>query len=110
MNRSVASGAQDLASPYYAWFQTAERLSDRLVETSPTRPFHVARAIERVLTVRRPRLRYVVGWRAALILGLRRYVPGELFERLYFGAAVRLVTQQGSLGRTRSARPHRTEP
>lgn len=93
-NRGYARRALDPASPYYAWFLQSQRLTDQLVATSPTRPIHVAQAVHQALTARRPRLRYVVGWRANLILTLRRYLPGELFERLYFGAAVRRVTHE----------------
>lgn len=92
VHRGVAKRALNPKSPYYAWFRESEHLADRLVETSPTRPIHVAKTIHRALTAKRPRLRYVVGWRAGLVLTLRRYLPGELFERLYFGEAVRRVT------------------
>lgn len=92
VNRGVAEEALDPESPYYAWFREAERQADRLVETSPTRPIHVAQTVHQVLTAERPKLRYVVGRRASLVLMLRRYLPGELFERLYFGEAVRRVT------------------
>jgi NAD(P)-dependent dehydrogenase (short-subunit alcohol dehydrogenase family) len=91
-HRSIAKGALDPESRYDAWFRKSERLADRLVETSPTRPVDVARAVYRVLTARRPKLRYMVGRRAGLVVALRRYLPGELFERLYFGEAVRRVT------------------
>jgi len=90
--RGIAKGALDPESPYYAWFWASERLADRLVETSPTKPVDVARAVYRALTARHPRLRYMVGRRAGLVVALRRYLPGELFERLYFGEAVRRVT------------------
>ena len=93
IHRGIAKGALDPRSPYYAWFRESERLADRLVETSPTRPIHVARTVHHALTARRPRLRYVVGWRAGLVLALRRYLPRESFERLYFGQAVRRVTR-----------------
>jgi NAD(P)-dependent dehydrogenase (short-subunit alcohol dehydrogenase family) len=93
VHRGIAEGALNPKSPYSAWFRESERLADRLVETSPTRPIHVARTVHRALTARRPRLRYVVGWRAHLVLTLRRYLPGESFERLYFGQAVRRVTR-----------------
>ena len=92
-NRRIAEKAQDPSSPYYAWFCEAERLADKLVSSSPTKPVDVARTVHHILTVRRPRLRYVVGRRANLVLTLRRYLPGELFERLYFGEAVRRVTR-----------------
>jgi len=93
VHRGIAEGALNPESPYYAWFRESERLANRLVETSPTRPMHVARTVHRALTARRPRRRYVVGWRAGLVLTLRRYLPGESFERLYFGQAVRRVTR-----------------
>lgn len=92
-NRGFARRALDPASPYYAWFLESQRLTDRLVASSSTRPIHVAQAVHHALTARRPKLRYVVGWRAGLILALRRYLPAGLFEKLYFGEAVRRVTR-----------------
>ncbi|MBC8263454.1 MAG: SDR family oxidoreductase [Anaerolineales bacterium] len=91
-HRGFAERALDPGSSYYAWFLESQRLTDRLVETSPTRPVHVAKAVHRALMAKRPKLRYVVGRRASLVLTLRRYLPSELFERLYFGEAVRRVT------------------
>lgn len=93
VNRGVAPRALDPQGPYYAWFREEERLADALVRTSPTSPRDVAVTVQRALTARRPRLRYVVGRRAGLVLALKRYVPGELFERFYFGAAMRRVTR-----------------
>lgn len=92
-HRGYAKRAFDPSSPYHAWFVESQRLTDKLVESSPTRPVHVARAVHQALTAKRPRLRYVVGWRAGLVLGLRRFLPGELFERIYFGEVVRRVTK-----------------
>jgi NAD(P)-dependent dehydrogenase (short-subunit alcohol dehydrogenase family) len=92
-NRGIARGSQDPDSPYAAWFQAEERLANGLVETSPTRPVHVAKAVYHALSARRPRLHYMVGSRAGLMVALRRYLPGELFERLYFGEAIRRVTK-----------------
>ena len=66
-----------------------------MVQTSPTKPVDVARTVHNALTARRPRLRYMVGRRASLLVALRRYLPDELFERLYFGEAVRRVTKAG---------------
>lgn len=94
VNRGVARRALDpQQSPYYDWFRRAEALADELVQSSPTTPADVASAVYRALTARRPKLRYVVGRRASLVLALRRYVPGELFERLYFGEAMRRVAK-----------------
>jgi NAD(P)-dependent dehydrogenase (short-subunit alcohol dehydrogenase family) len=91
-NRGVAPAALDPQSPYHRWFVAEERLADHLLRSSPTMTTDVARTIERALTAARPRLRYLVGRRARHVLRLRRLLPGEWFERLYFGAAIRSVT------------------
>lgn len=93
IHRGVAQGAENPDSPYYRWFRREEALADRLANSSPTRPAHVARAIHRALTAARPRLRYMVGRRAKLVYLLRRYLPDRLFETLYFGGVVRYVTR-----------------
>jgi NAD(P)-dependent dehydrogenase (short-subunit alcohol dehydrogenase family) len=95
VNRNIAKRALDPASPYNAWFREAESLADRLVDTSPTKAADVVRAVHRALTVRRPRLRYMVGYRAGLVVALRRYLPRDFFDQLYFGTIVRKVTKAG---------------
>ena len=92
-NRGSARAALDPSSPYAAWFRETERLANSLVASAPTTPEDVARTVYRALTVQHPRWRYVVGRRARLLLTLRRYLPGELFERLYFRAIIRWVTR-----------------
>jgi len=52
------------------------------VEQGPD-PERVARAILRVAATPRPRLRYRVGPRANLLVGLRQLLPASLFERVY---------------------------
>jgi NAD(P)-dependent dehydrogenase (short-subunit alcohol dehydrogenase family) len=91
-NRTLGRGAERAESPYRGWFGRSERLADRLVATAPTTAADVARTVDRALTARRPRLRYVVGGRARLVLGLRDYLPGESFERLYRAALSRQLT------------------
>ena len=92
VHRGIARRAKDPSSPYHAWFERQEEIADELVRTSPTTPDQVADAIYRALTDGRPQLRYIVGKRARLVVTLRRYLPGELFERFYFGEAMRRVT------------------
>lgn len=94
-NRYLAQAARDPSSPYARWFERAELLADRVVASAPTRPADVAHTVHRALTDRRPRLRYVVGARARLVLNLRAYMPGESFERIYFGTVMRQVTGGG---------------
>lgn len=91
-HRVVGAGAEDPDSPYRAWFRHMEQLTDGLVQSSPTTVNDVAEAVHRAMTVTRPRLRYMVGRRARRIMALRRYLPGELFEKLYFGRVLRKIT------------------
>jgi NAD(P)-dependent dehydrogenase (short-subunit alcohol dehydrogenase family) len=93
-NRGLARGALDPRSPYHRWFRRLEEWSDRLVEAAPNRPDDVARAVHHALTARRPRLRYVVGRRARLLIRLRAYLPGESFERIVFALLARRLTRE----------------
>ena len=97
-HRATAGGATDPRSPYHELFWTSEAIADKIVERSPTRPEHVARAIREALTAKEPRMRYVVGGGASVVIALRRYMPHRLFERLYFGGYIRRLER-----RTRSA-------
>lgn len=99
VNRGVARRALQEQGPYYSWFCNEEKLADGLVRSSPTTPADVACAVQEALTAKRPRLRYVVGRRARLVLLVRRYMPGELFERFYFGEAMRRITGSRAHGR-----------
>jgi len=92
-NRNRAARAVDPARPYYAWFCEHERIVDDLLRRNRVTKAEVARVVLRILAARPPRLRYLVGAKAKLIVGLRRYLPGELFERLYWGFVRRLVTR-----------------
>jgi NAD(P)-dependent dehydrogenase (short-subunit alcohol dehydrogenase family) len=95
VHRGLARRAAAAESPYRAWFEQQEALADALVSSSPTRPVDVAAQVHTLLTTPRPALRSVVGRRANLVVTLRKLLPGELFERLYFGEAVKRVTQAG---------------
>ncbi len=98
--RRIAAAARSSASPYYDWFTRAEAQADALVRSSKLTPADVAAVVAHAMTTRRPRLRYTVGRRASLVMSLRRYLPGELFERLYFGEVIRRVTRQRPARRT----------
>ena len=92
-NRGTAKRARDQASPYYAWFCQAEKEADRLVRASRATPADVAAVVYQALTVERPKLRYMIGRKARLAVKLRRWLPGESFEHLYFGIVMRRVTR-----------------
>jgi NAD(P)-dependent dehydrogenase (short-subunit alcohol dehydrogenase family) len=95
VNRGRARAATDPASPYYRWFIRHEAMVDEVLRARRIVPEDVARAIERALTARRPRLRYVVGRGARVMVALKRCLPGELFARLYRAQVVRMVTRSG---------------
>jgi NAD(P)-dependent dehydrogenase (short-subunit alcohol dehydrogenase family) len=88
----VAVGAHNANSPYHEWFLREEEQALALVRSSKLTPGQVADTIHQAIVAKRPRLRYIIGLRANLAVALRRYLPGELFERMYFGEAVRRVT------------------
>lgn len=90
-HRGTAAAAADPGSPYHDLFWASEEIADRIVTRSPTRPEHVAAAVGRALTAERPRMRYVVGRGASVVIGLRRHMPERMFERLYFGGHIRRV-------------------
>lgn len=96
VNRGNAAHALDPESPYHAMFVKHEELADRFVETRKTRPTHVAHAVHRALTSRRPRMRYVVGRPAWLALALRGLLPDRVFDGLYFGALLRRIRDDGA--------------
>jgi len=92
MNRNRAKRALDPNGSYYAWFSQHEEMVDDRLRRSRVTTVDVAWTVHKILTSSRPRLRYVVGLPAKLILSLRRHIPGEVFERLLFGYIRRRVT------------------
>jgi NAD(P)-dependent dehydrogenase (short-subunit alcohol dehydrogenase family) len=100
-DHSAAEGAANPKSPYYVWFQRAERLFQQAMSSSPNRVPNVAAAVARALISPRPPLRTMVGPRARVVAALKRLAPGTLFERLYFGAVIHRVTGVASARRAR---------
>ncbi len=97
-HRGTAARANDPSSPYHDLFQESEAIADKIVERSPTRPVHVASVIVEALTVKQPRMRYVVGRGASIVISLRRHMPQSLFERLYFGGHIRRLERRRKAG------------
>ena len=91
-DRGIGMHARDSRSPYAEWFRRAEDQMDELIRGAGQTASDVAEAVHRAITVRRPRLRYVVGRRARILVNLRQRVPDALFERVYFGEMLRRVT------------------
>ena len=91
-NRHIARGAAAADSPYRSWFQKLEQLTDREAESAVLSPPDVAKVVLQILGAKRPRIRYVVGKRARFLLNLRRYLPGEIFDRLWTREMTRRVS------------------
>jgi len=91
-NRNRARRAKDPASPYYRWFCQHEHIVDQILARSQFGASDVAKVVYRILSARRPRLRYMVGRQAKTIVSLRRYIPGEWFDRFYWPLLRRMVT------------------
>jgi NAD(P)-dependent dehydrogenase (short-subunit alcohol dehydrogenase family) len=93
-HRGTAARASDSDSPYHDLFWASEEIADKFVERSRTRPEDVAHAIHEAITAPEPKMRYVVGRGASLVIRLRRHMPPTLFERLYFGGHIRRLERQ----------------
>jgi NAD(P)-dependent dehydrogenase (short-subunit alcohol dehydrogenase family) len=95
-HRGTAAGALDPESPYRELFRASEAMADRIVERSRTRPADVAAAVHHALSTRSPRMRYVVGRPASVVIVLRRYLPARFFERVYFGSFLRRIRRRAA--------------
>jgi len=91
VHRGRAKAALSASSPYRVWFSRHERMVDEILKTGRITSEDVAKTVHRALTARRPRLRYVVGWRPKLLVALRRVLPEAWFDRLYLRETVRLM-------------------
>jgi NAD(P)-dependent dehydrogenase (short-subunit alcohol dehydrogenase family) len=93
-HRGTAAGARDPGSPYHARFAASEAIADTIVSSSPTRPTDVAETIAEALEAAQPKLRYVVGRGARVVILARRLLPERAFERLYFGGQLRRLERR----------------
>jgi NAD(P)-dependent dehydrogenase (short-subunit alcohol dehydrogenase family) len=100
VNRNRARRALDPNGPYYTWFCQHEKLVDDLLRTNKVTPSEIADVVFSILNAKRPNLRYLVGVKAKAVVNLRRYIPGELFERIYFYFLRRMVTNSLEPART----------
>jgi NAD(P)-dependent dehydrogenase (short-subunit alcohol dehydrogenase family) len=93
INRNRARRAVDPASPYYFWFCQHEAIVDKLLATNKFTTADIAAVVYKILTARRPRLHYMVGFKLKLMVTLRDLIPFEWFERIHQKIIVRMVTK-----------------
>jgi NAD(P)-dependent dehydrogenase (short-subunit alcohol dehydrogenase family) len=93
VNRNRARRAQDPASPYYFWFCQHEAIVDGLLAANKFTAEDIAQVVHKILTARRPRLHYMVGFKFKLMLALRNMIPFEWYERIHEKIIVRMVSR-----------------
>jgi NAD(P)-dependent dehydrogenase (short-subunit alcohol dehydrogenase family) len=93
VHRNRARRAQDPASPYYYWFCQHEAIVDKLLATNKFTAEDIAAVVHKILTARKPRLHYMVGFKLKLMVTLRNLLPFELYERIHEKIIVRMVTK-----------------
>jgi len=93
INRNRARRAQDPASPYYFWFCQHEAIVDKLLATNKFTAEDIAAVVYKILTARKPRLHYMVGFKLKLMVALRNIIPFEWFERVHEKIIVRMVSK-----------------
>ena len=64
---------------------------DKLLATNKFTAEDVAGVVHKILTVRQPRLHYMVGFKLKLMVALRNIMPFEWFERIHEKLVVRMV-------------------
>jgi NAD(P)-dependent dehydrogenase (short-subunit alcohol dehydrogenase family) len=95
-NRQTALRAMAPDGPYRDWFLHLEDMTDRLVSSPSASTVEVAEAVYRALTVRRPRMTYIVGGRTKALIAFRRHLPGDLFDRIWTREAARRIQKTRS--------------
>jgi NAD(P)-dependent dehydrogenase (short-subunit alcohol dehydrogenase family) len=93
VNRGTAQHALDPTSRFATMFARHEAIADWRTARSKITVTHVAAAIYEAIHARNPRMRYVVGLPASIMVLGRRYLPERWFEALYFGLLLRRVTR-----------------
>jgi len=91
VNRNRGRRAQDPSSPYYFWFCQHEAIVDKLLAANKFTAEDIAGVVHKILTVRHPRLHYMVGFKLKLMVALRNLLPFEWFERIHEKIIVRMV-------------------
>lgn len=93
VNRNRGRRAIDPQSPYYLWFCQHEKIVDDIMAKNKWGVEEVAKTALRVLRAKRPPLHNIVGFKAKLLINLKRYSPFEWFETWYWGIVRRMVTR-----------------
>lgn len=81
-NRRVAARAFDPGSPNYSASMRMKAVIEGRLQRTSSDPRMVAEAVVNAVSSGRPRLRYPVGWDAAVLGAVERVVPFGLWERV----------------------------
>jgi short-subunit dehydrogenase len=93
VHRNRGRRAVDPSSPYYLWFCQHEKIVDDIMAKNKWGAEEVAKTALRILRSTRPPLHNIVGFKAKLLINLKRYSPFEWFETWYWGIVRKMVTK-----------------
>jgi short-subunit dehydrogenase len=79
---AMATRGEETGGPYAVVLANANKLQRRF-EATGVGPEHVARAIERAITARRPSARYVVPLRTYLVIAMFRLLPTSWMDAAF---------------------------
>ncbi|MEO8663266.1 MAG: SDR family NAD(P)-dependent oxidoreductase, partial [Bryobacteraceae bacterium] len=93
VNRNRGRRSIDPSSPYYLWFCQHEKIVDDIMARNKWGIGEVAKTALTALRASSPNLHYIVGFKAKLLINLKRYSPFEWFETWYWGIVRKMVTK-----------------
>lgn len=106
IHRHRAKKALEPASPYYKWFLQHEKMVDDILARNSFTTADVSRIVHGILTDKNPKFRHIVGTKAKVLIGMRRYIPGEIFQRIHWRVVRRVVTRPKVQATTLSGLEH----
>lgn len=83
-----AQAASNPDGPNYRYWVESERIAASVVKSSPIQSIDVAKAIHHAISAAKPKRRYLVGYRPAAVLTVRRFLPAQLFDSVYCNVIV----------------------
>ncbi|MFP4473256.1 MAG: SDR family NAD(P)-dependent oxidoreductase [Candidatus Omnitrophota bacterium] len=81
-NRRVAQNFDNPESPYQEYSRSLSDYLDKKLADNYRDPEDIPRLIEKIVTARHPKFRYIPEIESRVLLGLRKYLPWGLYSRL----------------------------
>lgn len=88
-NAKYAKRFDDAASPYYAVSQSLKKRVMSYVDSSSKNPETIAILIEKLIKTKNPPLRNLPDWESKMMVGMRRWLPFNVYRWIIEGLMVR---------------------